>query len=73
MKIWLSVKYEEKAAAKKAGAKWDLDHRRWYIDSDQDVSRFFRWLPENMQPRSFEKRLMEAKKKFKGKKDAIRQ
>lgn len=44
---YLAVPYEEKDAAKAAGALWDKAAKSWYMGPEADVERLKRWLPEN--------------------------
>ena len=46
-RLYLYVPYREKEEAKKAGAKWDVREKSWYIEGDADKSKLSRWLPEN--------------------------
>jgi hypothetical protein len=40
----LDVPYGEKDDAKRLGARWDLDTRRWYVPPGVDPAPFARWL-----------------------------
>jgi len=44
-RIWLDVPFQEKDAAKAAGAHWDQRARRWYAPR-RDVAGLERWLPQ---------------------------
>ena len=46
-RLYLYVPYREKEEAKKAGARWDVREKSWYIEGDVDKSKLSRWLPEN--------------------------
>ena len=37
-RIYLNVPYEEKDAAKKLGARWDPEQRKWYIPPSMTVN-----------------------------------
>ena len=45
MKMYLNVPYREKDQAKKLGAKWDPQTKKWYIDEDASLEEFQSWLP----------------------------
>jgi hypothetical protein len=42
-RIWLDVPFEEKDAAKAAGARWDGEARSWWVRSPSEATQ--RWLP----------------------------
>lgn len=42
-RIWLDVPFEEKDAAKAAGARWDGEARSWWVHSPSEATQ--RWLP----------------------------
>ena len=46
MKLYLDVPFEEKDAAKKAGAFWHASKRRWFI-VDRAVGPFLKWLAKD--------------------------
>jgi hypothetical protein len=43
-KVYLSVPYSEKNAAKKLGAQWDEDKKQWFIFITEDAEPFKKWL-----------------------------
>ncbi|MGD9950247.1 MAG: zincin-like metallopeptidase domain-containing protein [Desulfobulbus sp.] len=45
-KTYLNVPYKEKNKAKKAGAKWDSEVKRWYAPEGTDLVPLSTWLPE---------------------------
>lgn len=45
-RIHLDVPYAEKDQAKRLGARWDPEVKRWYIDADHDRELFKAWLPK---------------------------
>lgn len=45
---YLAVPYEERQAAKDAGALWDKHAKSWYVDAQADISKLRSWLPENV-------------------------
>lgn len=47
-KIYLAVPYEERAEAKKLGAKWDKSEKSWYADKTADINALKKWLPDNV-------------------------
>jgi hypothetical protein len=44
--MFLEVPFAEKDNAKRLGAKWDKDMRKWYIPHGLDIKLFKRWWPE---------------------------
>lgn len=50
-KIWLAVPYREKNQAKKLGAQWDRETKRWYVlqTSPEVMDKFAAWLPKEAQ------------------------
>lgn len=44
-RVILNVPYHEKNKAKKKGAKWDNNIKRWYIDGDKSIKDFLTWAP----------------------------
>lgn len=45
-KIFLSVPYVERNAAKKFGARWDADEKLWFAPAGTDLSPLENWLPK---------------------------
>lgn len=45
---YLAVAYEDRGAAKAAGAKWDKEAKSWYVGEDAAMDKLARWLPENV-------------------------
>ena len=45
-RIYLDVRPEDYAGVEAAGASWDGDSKRWYIQRDAASDRFSRWLGE---------------------------
>lgn len=43
-KTYLSVPYDDKDAAKSAGARWDGERKKWYMPAGADKSKFQKWL-----------------------------
>jgi hypothetical protein len=44
MKTYLFVPYEEKDEAKRLGARWDAEQKKWYVPDGLNVEPFSRWL-----------------------------
>lgn len=42
---YLHVTYEDKDLAKRLGARWDPNVRRWYCPQNSQLSRIFAWRP----------------------------
>ena len=47
-RVYLAVSYNERNAAKAAGAKWDSIAKSWYAGSEADMEKLKKWLPENV-------------------------
>lgn len=62
-KIWLAVPYREKNLAKKLGAQWDKETRRWYAPqtSPEEMNKFAAWLPKEAQSMSSSSEIAEKK------------
>lgn len=45
---YLAVPYEQRQAAKAAGALWDKAAKSWYVGPKGDMEKLARWLPENV-------------------------
>lgn len=43
-KVYLNVPFEEKDEAKKMGARWDNDKKKWYVLSTADLENFKKWI-----------------------------
>lgn len=41
--IYIDVPYAQKDEAKRLGARWDVEARRWYITENQDALLFSKW------------------------------
>ena len=42
-RIYLSVPYTDKDAAKALGAKWDAVNKKWYAPANIDIALFAKW------------------------------
>jgi len=51
-KIYLSVPYAEKDAAKALGARWDATAKKWYATPNLDISLFAKWTLQASSPES---------------------
>ena len=45
---YLNVPFQEKDAAKAAGARWDATRKKWYVPSGRDINLFGKWLPQDL-------------------------
>lgn len=52
-RTYLFVPPEENAEVQALGARRDLQAMCWYIDSDNDVTRFLKWLPDGAEEEEF--------------------
>ncbi len=46
-RLFLTVPFAEKDQAKAAGAKWDKDHKAWYVPPGATPEAFRRWMAEH--------------------------
>lgn len=46
-KVYLNVPFSQKDDAKKLGARWDPQNRRWYVQSGSPLDAFAKWLPKD--------------------------
>lgn len=44
--VYLDVPYQEKDIAKKRGAKWDGEEKKWYVPQGIDINNFVEWIDE---------------------------
>ncbi len=51
-RVYLSVPFQERNAAKEAGARWDAAERAWYADGGADLAPLGVWLPADHPQRS---------------------
>ena len=42
----LNVPFAEKEEAKRLGARWDPDMRKWFVPRGVDQRKFERWVPK---------------------------
>ncbi|WP_462431000.1 DUF5710 domain-containing protein, partial [Bilophila wadsworthia] len=47
-RVYLAVSYNERDAARAAGAKWDSIAKSWYAGPQADMEQLKRWFPENV-------------------------
>ncbi|MFZ2169068.1 MAG: DUF5710 domain-containing protein [Methylococcaceae bacterium] len=45
---YLAVPYDDRVAAKEAGARWDGAAKSWYVGHNADIEKLGCWLPENV-------------------------
>lgn len=56
MRVNLNVPYAEKDIAKKLGARWDGQGRRWYVENMENLKPFLRWMPDHLRKAHKKKR-----------------
>ena len=44
----LNVPFDEKDSARRAGAKWDLARKTWFVERVEDLTPFLKWMPERL-------------------------
>ena len=59
-RYYLSVPYQRKERAAKAGCKWDANMMRWYVDNPENIADFAHWNPSLV---GFEKLVKQLKQK----------
>ncbi|WP_077612275.1 DUF5710 domain-containing protein [Clostridium sp. Marseille-P2415] len=47
MALLLNVPFNEKDEAKKLGARWNPELKKWYVQNKSDYPKFVRWISEN--------------------------
>lgn len=50
--VVLDVPFAEKEAAKRLGARWDPDLRKWFVPRGLDARKFDRWVPKGQQDKA---------------------
>lgn len=45
--LYLDVPYVEKDRAKKLGARWDAEEKKWYVPSGFSAKDFSEWIEED--------------------------
>jgi hypothetical protein len=53
MPRYLMVPFEEKEEAKRLGAQWDSEVKRWYIPDTRDTAQFEQWIPKSPPKRQY--------------------
>lgn len=48
MRTYLNVPYAQKDAAKRLGARWDSERRKWYVQDVANISAFMQWMPDHL-------------------------
>lgn len=61
---YLAVPFEEKEAAKKAGAWWDTVAKSWYAGPHADMDKLSKWLPDNRSDRPAQLPAMPPREEF---------
>lgn len=44
MALLLNVAYAEKEEAKKLGARWNAELKKWYVQNREDYPKFKKWI-----------------------------
>lgn len=47
MTLYLNIPYDEKDEAKKLGAKWNSDKRKWFVQNKNEYRKFAKWILGN--------------------------
>ncbi len=45
VRVYLKVPFAQKDEAKRLGARWDQESKRWFVSGDRDLAAFARWRP----------------------------
>lgn len=48
MRVDLKVPYSQKDEARKLGARWDRARKTWYVENEEHLGRFLRWVPDHL-------------------------
>ncbi len=48
-RVYLAVPYDDRKAAKRAGAKWDKGAKSWFAEAGADMQTLKKWMPSNTQ------------------------
>jgi len=51
VRIYLDVPYAEKDDAKRNGARWDFNLKRWYVTELEDITELEKWFSNDQPPR----------------------
>ncbi len=62
MRTDLKVPFSEKDEAKHLGARWDPKNKTWYIENQQPISKFSKWMQTPLSPNSSSTSRNEAQK-----------
>jgi integron integrase len=46
-RVYLRVPFAEKEEAKRLGARWDQESKRWFVPGERDLTPFARWRPQS--------------------------
>lgn len=47
MIVWLEVPFAEKDAAKKRGALWSAERKKWFVDSPKSFAPYLKWMSKD--------------------------
>jgi hypothetical protein len=61
MRVDLQIPFDEKDSAKLLGAQWDVARRTWYVIDPEDLSKFAKWMGEDVQNFYFQKKPQKGK------------
>lgn len=48
MIVWLNVPYAQKDGAKRLGARWSAERKKWYVENVENLAPFLRWMDERL-------------------------
>ena len=48
MIVWLNVPYAQKDEAKRLGARWSAESRKWYVKDVENLAPFMRWMDDRL-------------------------
>ena len=59
MRTYLNVSFAEKEEAKKHGARWDAQRKKWYAENVEDLTPFLKWIDGRLkkQGKVFDKKI----------------
>lgn len=48
MRVNLNVPYEQKDAARRAGARWDAARKTWFVENVERLEPFTQWIDKRL-------------------------
>lgn len=48
MRVNLTVPFEQKDEARRAGARWDMARKTWYVENVERLEPFMKWMDKRL-------------------------